>query len=127
MLKIVMIAVGGGAGAILRYAIAGLGQRLSDGTFPIGTLLVNILGCFVIGFAGARFLGPHLLAEPYRLLLFVGLLGGFTTFSTFGWESFMLINDGQWMRAGLNILLSNVFGLAAVWIGYRLSERIFGV
>ncbi len=127
MLKIFMIAVGGGAGAVLRYAIAGLGQRLSAGTFPIGTLMVNILGCFIIGLAGARFLGPHSLAEPYRMFLFIGLLGGFTTFSTFGWESFMLINDGQWMRAGMNIMLSNVLGLGAVWIGYRLSERIFGM
>ncbi len=127
MLKLVMIAAGGAVGAILRYGLSGWAQKLSDGSFPIGTLCVNLLGCFVIGVVGASFAGPHLIREEYRVALLVGLLGAFTTFSTFGWETFALANDGQVGLAAVNIVVSNAVGLVAVWLGYRMAETWFGV
>ncbi len=126
MSKILLIALGGGTGAVLRYGITGLTQRLVTTTFPVGTLFVNVLGCFVIGLLTAAFAGPLLLREEYRAALLIGVLGGFTTFSTFGYETFALANDGQWSRAGVNIVASNGLCLVAVWLGYRLSEKWFG-
>ncbi len=127
MFKFVLIAAGGAVGALLRYAISGWAQRCVNGSFPTGTLFVNLLGCFLIGFLGAFFAGPHLIRDEYRVALLVGLLGAFTTFSTFGWETFALANGGQLGLAVVNIVLSNGAGLVAVWFGYRMSEQWFGV
>jgi len=127
MTKIMLIALGGGAGSVLRYLIAGWGQRLASETFPFGTLLVNVLGCLLIGFLYAAFAGPWLVREEYRLALLVGVLGGFTTFSTFGYETFTLANDGQWGLVLFNVGLSVTLGLAAVGLGYRLAEKMLGV
>jgi CrcB protein len=127
MLKYALIAVGGATGSLLRYALQGVGQRMIEGIFPIGTLLVNVLGCFVIGFLNALFTGPWPIRADLRVGLLVGVLGGFTTFSSFGWETFSLANEGQWPRALANVLLSVVLGLAAVWAGDRLAQRWFGV
>jgi CrcB protein len=128
MLKLLVIALGGAVGAVLRYAVGGWVHRLLDDTsFPVGTLAVNVLGCFLIGIAGAALAGPWLVREEWRAAVLIGLLGAFTTFSTFGWETFELMNDGQLGRAGLNVALGNVLGLAGVWIGYRLTEAVVGV
>ena len=126
MTKLLLIAAGGGAGAVLRYFVAGWGQSLTAGPFPLGTLAVNISGCFLIGLLGRAFAGPMLVPEEYRFALLVGLLGGFTTFSTFGWETFSMLNDGQVWRATANVLCSNALGLAAVWIGFRIAENWLG-
>lgn len=127
MLKILLIAAGGGAGAVLRFLVAGWGQRLTTGVFPLGTLTVNVVGCLAIGFLGALFAGPWLVREEYRLAATVGLLGGLTTFSTYGFETVSMANDGQLEMALLNVLASNALGLFAVWLGYRVSESWFGV
>lgn len=127
MVKVMLVAVGGGAGSVLRYLVSGWGQRLGDGSFPLGTLLVNVIGCFLIGLLNAVFAGPVPIRPEYRIGLVIGVLGGFTTFSAFGWETFTLANDGQFARATANVLLSVAAGLAAVWIGYRVAERVFGV
>lgn len=127
MVKLLLIAAGGGMGSVLRYLVAGWGQRLIAGPFPVGTMLVNIVGCFCIGFLNAAFSGPILIRQEYRIALTIGLLGGFTTFSAFGWETFALANDGQGIRAMMNLLLSVTLCFAAVWIGYRLAEKCFGV
>ena len=126
MLKLGLIAAGGAAGALLRYAVSGSAQKLTSGTFPLGTLCVNVIGCVLIGFFGAFFAGPHLVREEYRVALLVGLLGAFTTFSTFGWETVSLVNAGQLWQAGLNIALSNGAGLVSVVLGYRLGTKWFG-
>jgi CrcB protein len=125
-MKWLLIACGGGAGAILRYAMAGWGQRLTSGVFPVGTLMVNTLGCLAIGFLASLFAGPLLIREEYRIAILVGFLGGFTTFSTYGYETFALLGDGEWWSATVNILLSNVLGLLALWIGVRLAEQLQG-
>jgi CrcB protein len=127
MTKILLIALGGAVGATLRYVIAGWGQERFDpqGSFPVGTLIVNVLGCFAIGFlmiAAADRVPVHV-----RTGLLVGVLGGFTTFSTFGYETFALAGEHQPLRAAGNVILSVTLGLVAVWFGYRLAERIFGV
>ena len=130
MLKWVLIAVGGGIGSILRYAMQGLvGQQVAGRVFPLGTMCVNILGCLIIGLLSGFFRGPNGLriAQEYRIGLMVGVLGGFTTFSSFGLETFDLSNSGDHLSAALNVVLSCVIGLAAVWLGFRLSERWFGV
>ncbi len=127
LVKLLWIAVGGGAGSVLRYAIAGYGHRLTGGTFPLGTLIVNVAGCFLIGFLGAALTGPWLLREEHRTALLVGVLGGFTTFSTFGYETFSLANERQFLFAALNVLLSVALGLLAVWLGFRVAERWPGV
>ncbi len=127
MVKLVLIFMGGGLGSLCRYGLAGLGQRLSDGSFPLGTLIVNVLGCFVIGLLNYAFSsGGYLIRPEYRIALTIGLLGGFTTFSTFGWETFALANDGQGLRAVMNLLLSVTLGFSAVLVGYRLAEKWFG-
>lgn len=127
MFKVVMIAAGGAIGATLRYSVSGWAQKLTSGSFPVGTLVVNLIGCFLIGLVGALFAGPHLVREEYRVGILVGVLGAFTTFSTFGWETFSLVNAGQMRLAAANVLLSNAVGLFAVWFGYRLGEKWFGV
>ena len=124
MTKLLLIAAAGGAGAALRFLVAGWGQRLTDTTFPLGTLVVNLSGCLLIGFAGGVLSGPWIVREEYRLALLVGLLGGFTTFSTFGLETFALVEDRQWLYVGLNLALSNGLGLVAVWLGYRVAQQL---
>lgn len=127
LLKLGLIFLGSGIGGVCRYLLGGWIQRFGNGTFPIGTLTVNIAGCLVIGFLSAAFAGRWLVREEYRIALTVGILGGFTTFSSFGLETFVLLNDGEYVRAAMNIGLSLGAGLAAVWIGYRLAERWLGV
>jgi len=127
MIKLMMIAGGGGVGALLRYAVAGWAQKLGTGTFPVGTLVVNIAGCILIGILAGSFAGPHLVREEYRTALLVGFLGAFTTFSTFGWETTALINNGDFGFAALNVLLHNVLGLASVWLSYSITEKWIGV
>jgi CrcB protein len=124
--KLLFIALGGGVGAVLRYVVAGWGQRLTDGVFPLGTLVVNVLGCLAIGSLATILSGPLLVREEYRLAILVGLLGGFTTFSTFGYETTLLLGDREWAQALLNLLLANGLGLLAVLVGTRLAERWSG-
>ncbi len=127
MQKILMIAAGGAIGAVLRYVVSGFAQRLTQGSFPIGTLIVNVAGCFAIGFLGGYFTGPHLVRMEYRPFILIGILGAFTTFSTYGWETLHLLNNGRWEAVLLNVLMSNGCGLAAVWVGLKLAEKRFGV
>lgn len=115
-----LVGCGGFVGALLRYGLGGLVHRqLPLTTFPVGTLAVNLLGCLAIGvFAGLaesrQLFGPEL-----RTFALVGLLGGFTTFSTFGFETFAMARDGEALRASANVGLQVVFGLACVWLGYN--------
>jgi fluoride exporter len=112
-----LVFLGAGFGGLLRFWIGGLVQHWYGPTFPIGTLVVNISGCLAIGFLAAAISGPVLLRDDFRALLFVGVLGGYTTFSSFGRESLALIADAQWTRVGLYIVLTNVLGLGGVWLG----------
>ena len=125
--KLCLIGIGGGLGSILRYVLGRWVQSLAGAGFPLGTLVINVTGCFAIGFLSIMLGPPRLVREEYRLAILVGILGGYTTFSTFGYETFTSLNDRQFVRAAANVLLSVGVGLPAVWIGYRLAERVFGV
>lgn len=125
--KIVYIAAGGALGSILRYVISGWVQSAAGSSFPAGTLLVNATGCLAIGFLATVFTGPILIREEYRVAILIGVLGGFTTFSTYGRETLALAADRQYAFAGLNILLSNTLGLTGVWLGTRIAERLYGL
>jgi CrcB protein len=126
MIKLTLIAAGGALGSVLRYGVQGWVQRYTSENFPTGTLAVNVIGCTLIGLLTALFDGPALIREEYRIGLTVGLLGGFTTFSTFGIETFRLTSEGQWRYALLNVVLSCSLGFLAVGQGIRLGERWFG-
>ncbi len=121
MQKMLLIFLGSGIGGVLRFALSGWAQRLSGAAFPIGTLAVNVIGCLLIGWIGAALTGRLLMREEYRLAIIVGLLGSFTTFSAFGWETFTMISDGQYARAAANAGLSVILSVAAVMAGYRIA------
>lgn len=125
MLKIFLVGMGGFFGSVFRYVLSGFFQRIPWlETFPWGTLIVNVLGCFLIGLFGGLAEDRQLFSVELRLMLFVGLLGGFTTFSTFGFETFSFIQDGQWLSSLVNICLQIGLGLLAVWAGYISSQLI---
>ncbi|MBL1216985.1 MAG: fluoride efflux transporter CrcB [Planctomycetes bacterium] len=127
MFKLVLIFAGAGIGGLCRYGVGGIVQSAGTASFPLGTLAVNVLGCLAIGFLAALFAGPVLVREEYRLAIIVGVLGGFTTFSSFGLETMALIEDREWRFVALNLVLSNGLGLLAVLVGSRVSEKLFGV
>jgi CrcB protein len=126
MYRLVLIFAGGGGGSVLRYLMQGWIQRLSGASFPLGTLIVNISGCLTIGFLGGLFFGPRPINEDYRFAILTGILGGYTTFSSFGWETMKLSEDREFLYSGLNVALSLAFGLLAVWLGKQLVQAIDG-
>jgi CrcB protein len=123
MLKFLLIALGGGVGSILRYLMHEWIQRAAGVRFPFGTLSVNVLGCFAIGCLAALFGEHSQIPKEYRLGLTVGLLGGFTTFSTFGFETFKLFEQGAAGPAFAYLLASGGLGISAVALGFWLVER----
>lgn len=124
MTKIAFIAIGGAAGAVSRYGMAGFVQTLLRGriseAFPWGTLLINISGCFLIGLLSPLLLERSVLRPEFRLALFVGFLGAYTTWSTFGLETVQLLNAGDYRRAVAYALGTNLGCLSAVWLAYHL-------
>lgn len=113
------VMAGGAFGSALRMAVSlWIADRYAP-EFPLGTLVVNVAGCFIIGiFSGLTGPdGPLLVSPIVRQGVMVGVLGGFTTFSSFSLQTLALANDGEWLYAGLNILLSVVLCLVAVWLG----------
>ncbi len=121
-----LVFLASGLGGLLRYMVAGVMQAWWGPTFPIGTMTVNVVGCFIMGFLATALTGPVMMREEYRIAILVGLLGGFTTFSSFGRETMALVGDGEWTLAAINVVLSNVLGLAAVWAGAALSVKTYG-
>lgn len=110
---------------MLRYLMSPAVQRLCNGwNFPIGTFCVNMLGCLIIGFLAQLSEAKGLFQSDARLFLFVGVLGGFTTFSSFGFETFQLIRDGEFLYAAMNAILQVVLGLICVWLGWVLGRLI---
>lgn len=120
------IFVGAGAGGLLRYWAGGAVQALAGPTFPLGTMVVNITGCLAMGFLATAWTGPIGVREEYRQGVLVGLLGGYTTFSSFGRETLTLAHDGEWFRAGAYVLGSVILSLCAVWAGAMMATRIYG-
>lgn len=120
------VGLGSALGGMARYLVSGLLARTIGETFPFGTLAVNILGSFVIGLFMAL-TGPdgRLLVDPHiRQFVAVGVCGGFTTFSSFSLQTLALVQDGEWVLAGVNILVSVVACLVAVWLGWQLATSL---
>lgn len=123
MTGIFAIALGGAMGAVARYGVAMGAQKLSVLEFPLGTFLANIFGCLLIGFFWGYFDKFHI-SHEFRLFLFTGFLGGFTTFSTFARESVQLLKVGEPYHAIGYIIASNLVGLTMVLAGFMLANRI---
>lgn len=123
MLKIPAILIGGGLGSACRYLIFILTQRQGTQGFPLGTLAANLLGCLLVGFLWSLFEGSRL-ANEWRLFIFTGFLGGFTTFSAFALETTQLANVGEWKSAALYVTLSNIGGIALAVAGYSLARHL---
>jgi CrcB protein len=121
-MRLVLIAVGGAHGALARYGLAGAVHLVVPTSFPIGTFIVNILGCLLFGaiMGFAEFRAP--LSIDARAFLLVGVLGGFTTFSSFTWETFVLIRTGEWARTALNTVGQTAIGLVALWAGWMIAR-----
>jgi len=123
MMKMFMVGLGGFAGSICRYWVSDLSHRLfSNPFFPYGTLTVNALGCLFIGFLSGLSEARQIFSPEVRVLILVGFLGGFTTFSTFGYEIFTAARDGQFFSVLINLLLHLTLGFGSVWLGFSLSK-----
>jgi len=120
-----LIAVGGAVGSLLRYLIGGVVQRMSASGFPVGTMFVNVSGCFLIGILVRQFLNMQLTPEA-RAFLVVGFCGGFTTFSTFSAETLGLIEGGEYGRAMGYVILSVVLCLGATFAGMSVMRMLAG-
>jgi len=122
-LQLVAIGVGGAIGAVLRFVISGIAYNLLGQNFPWGTLVVNMIGCFLIGLFAQLFeeiaISPNL-----RVLVLVGGLGAFTTFSTYALENVNLLRDGEFGTALLDVVLSTVFGMVFVFLGMALANYL---
>lgn len=124
MANIFIIGIGGFLGAISRYGVAlWIGQRWGR-TFPLGTFLINISGSFLIGLLMSLLTERFMVNPQWRLLLVVGFLGAYTTFSTFEYETGALMKDGEWLIAMLNVLLSVVVGFIALKLGEVIAKSI---
>lgn len=120
------IALGGAIGTICRYFLSGLDYKFSGGVFPFSTFLVNLLGSLAIGFLWG-FFERSVISPQMRMFIFIGILGGFTTFSTLSLETFNLIRDGEIQIAFANIVLTNIIGVTLVFAGYAFSRYITGI
>lgn len=118
MIKILIIGTGGFLGAVLRYYASGYAQYISGSySFPVGTLAVNLIGCFIIGAVSKLAEDIGLFSIETRLFLTIGFLGAFTTYSTFGYETLSLLRDNEWLYALTNVGLHLFLGIGAVWVG----------
>jgi fluoride exporter len=121
-MSLVVIAIGGALGSVARYLFSMAVLRATGTLFPAGTFAVNVVGCFVFGvIAGAAEQRVQLTPE-LRLFLLVGVLGGFTTFSSYAFESFGLIRDGQFAAAAVNVVGQVLAGLVGLWAGYVITN-----
>ena len=119
------IGVGGFFGAISRFLVASFMQKLTDSFFPIGTLTVNVLGSFLIGILFIYF--EQSISPQLKAALVTGFLGALTTFSTFSLETYLMLSEGAFTRALLNILLNVIFSISATTLGIIVAKKIWGV
>jgi len=124
MQKTMFIALGGLVGTLFRYWLSGGVARQYGETFPWGTMVVNLVGCFLAGVVFYVTEERFLLSPTLRTVLLIGFLGGFTTFSSYGLQTFTLLRDGEFGLATLNVAASNVLGLFMVWTGYVVSRAL---
>ena len=120
------VALGGALGSMARYGAARLAARLIDGTFPWSTMFVNVLGSLLIGFLAGVMSpdGRFTVAPDARAFLLIGVLGGFTTFSSFSLETLNMLRDGEWLWAGANVAGSILLCIMAVWLGHAAAVAL---
>jgi CrcB protein len=123
-LRITLIMVFGAVGTFARYTLQGVIQNRAGGTFPLGTLVVNLAGCLLLGFLGQVTLNRMVIPPDFRVAMTVGFFGGFTTFSSFGWETVKMLEDGEWFRAGAYVGASVLIGLSLAFFGIHAANKI---
>ena len=122
-LRLILIAVFGAVGTLARYGLQGLIQIRAGGTFPYGTLAINLSGCFLLGLIGQFTLNRMVISPDWRMAIAVGFFGGYTTFSSFGWETAKMLEDGEWLPATTYVAASVIAGLLLSVAGIRLANR----
>jgi CrcB protein len=123
MERYLLVMLGAAAGGLARYVVYTAITETMLSKFPYGTVIVNITGCFLIGVAMPYFLNAAPAGQNWRLLVVTGVLGGYTTFSSFAWESFQAIDEGSRWIGFANVALSVILGYLAVWCGALLVRR----
>ena len=124
MIKIGWLLLAGSCGTLARYTLAGAAQRVYGGELPVGTFVVNVLGCLLFGFIWTLADERLIISGETRFLILTGFMGAFTTFSTFAFESSALLRDSEWLLAAGNILGHNVIGVFAILFGMALGRLI---
>ena len=123
MMTVLLVGAGGFTGSVVRYLVGVWVQSVSGNSWiPYGTLTVNVVGCFLIGLIAGLAETRQFLGEGTRALVVVGLLGGFTTFSAFGYETIAMVREGHIVAAAANVGLQVALGLTAVWIGFSVAQ-----
>ena len=122
-MQLVLIAIFGAIGTLARYGLQGAVQVRTGGTFPYGTLLINLSGCFFLGLIGQLTLNRMVISPEWRVAIAVGFFGGYTTFSSFGWEAAKMLEDGEWLPVTMYVAASVVAGLLLSVAGIRLANR----
>jgi len=120
--KLAMLAIAGGLGTLARYSLAGLVHRYDGAAFPWGTLTVNVVGCFLAGLLWALFEGRWAVSGETRVIVFVGFMGAFTTFSAYMLESGELVRSAEWAYAAANVAAQNILGFTALFAGAALGR-----
>jgi CrcB protein len=123
MHKLALIGLGGLLGTLSRYWLSQAVDERTHSSFPYGTMIVNFAGCFAAGFL-FQFLEQTVISPDLRLAVFTGFLGGFTTFSAYALQTFVLTQGGMMSLAAVNVIVSNVLGLAMVWLGAGASRLL---
>ena len=123
-MKILLLVVFGIAGTLARYGLQGAVQFRTGSSFPSGTLVVNLLGCFFLGIIGQFALNHISFSPEWRVGLTIGFFGAFTTFSSFSWETVHLLEDGDWLRATVYVGASVILGIGLLRIGMWLADRL---
>ncbi len=125
MKDVLAVGIGGFFGCIIRYLVGVLVSRFFDEpTFPFATLAVNVGGCLLIGLLGTVSENTKMISPPLQMFLIVGFLGGFTTYSAFGYQTLTLMREGYSLAALLNVAAHIVFGFGAVWLGALIAKQI---
>jgi fluoride exporter len=121
--RYLLVVVGGGAGALARYVASTAIMTRFGGRFPLGTLVINVTGCFLIGLLMTLLTGRWNVDPRWRLFLVTGFLGGYTTFSSFEWETYTAAREGDIWAGMLNVVASVMLGYVAVWLGSLVARR----
>ncbi|HUI10550.1 MAG TPA: fluoride efflux transporter CrcB [Bacteroidota bacterium] len=123
-MNLLFVFIGGGIGAAARYLLQGVVYKFAGTEFPYGTIVVNVLGCFTIGLLMSSMEDRFLATPALRLFLTIGILGGFTTFSSFSYETMALLREGNLLAGGINVVASVLLCLGATWLGLGLGRYV---